>query len=170
MSDTCFSPREKPLQDSPRARCFEPVALLISSNAMTLHAAMRAALFVTVFSMQAPSGLTPDERSLAGYIDSHNHEALALLERVVNINSGTQNYEGVKEVGRAFRDALDALGFTTRWVDGAPFSARGISCRSSVRRAADPPHRHLDTVFEKDSVSEVRSRGRADRPRSASST
>lgn len=102
--------------------------------------------------MQASSGLTPDERPLAGYIDAHNHEALALLERVVNINSGTQNFEGVREVGRAFRTELDALGFTTRWVDGTAFKRAG-------HLVADHPGTgprilligHLDTVFEKDS-------------------
>jgi glutamate carboxypeptidase len=102
--------------------------------------------------MQASSGLTPDERELAGHIDAHNHEALALLERVVNINSGTQNFEGVREVGRAFRAELDALGFSTRWVDGAAFKRAG-------HLVADHPGTgprilligHLDTVFEKDS-------------------
>ena len=119
---------------------------------MTLPAAVRAALLVAVSFMQASSGLTPDERSLAGYIDAHNHEALALLERVVNINSGTQNFEGVREVGRVFRAELDALGFTTRWVDGAAFKRAG-------HLVADHPGTgprilligHLDTVFEKDS-------------------
>src|SRR5258706_13533099 len=83
-----------------------------------------AILFALPF-MQTSSGLTSDERSLGTYIDAHNHEALALLERVVNINSGTQNFEGVREVGRAFRAELDALGFNTRWVDGAPFKRAG---------------------------------------------
>jgi glutamate carboxypeptidase len=102
--------------------------------------------------MQASTGLTSDERSLAGYIDAHNHEALALLERVVNINSGTQNFEGVREVGRVFRDELDTLGFSTRWVDGVAFKRAG-------HLVADHPGTgprilligHLDTVFEKDS-------------------
>jgi hypothetical protein len=40
----------------------------------------------------APSSVTGERRALARYIDAHNAEALALLERVVNINSGTQNF------------------------------------------------------------------------------
>jgi glutamate carboxypeptidase len=102
--------------------------------------------------MQASSSVTAAERALATYIDAHNAEALALLERVVNINSGTQNFEGVREVGRVFRAELDALGFKTRWVDGAAFKRAG-------HLVADHPGRgprilligHLDTVFEKDS-------------------
>ena len=111
-----------------------------------------AAILIALPFMQTSSGLTSDERSLGTYIDAHNHEALALLERVVNINSGTQNFEGVREVGRAFRAELDALGFNTRWVDGAPFKRAG-------HLVADHPGTgprilligHLDTVFEKDS-------------------
>jgi glutamate carboxypeptidase len=119
---------------------------------MTIQAAVRAILLIALPFMQTSSRLTSDERSLGTYIDAHNHEALALLERVVNINSGTQNFEGVTEVGRAFRAELDALGFNTRWVDGAPFKRAG-------HLVADHPGTgprilligHLDTVFEKDS-------------------
>ena len=60
-------------------------------------------------------------------VDAHNAEALALLEKVVNINSGTQNFAGVREVGDVFRAEFDALGFKTRWVDGAAFSAPATS-------------------------------------------
>jgi glutamate carboxypeptidase len=102
--------------------------------------------------MQASSSLSGDERALADYIDAHNAEALALLERVVNINSGTQNFDGVREVGRVFRGELDALGFTTRWIDGAPFKRAG---HLVAERAGSGPRilliGHLDTVFEKDS-------------------
>ncbi|HEU4936465.1 MAG TPA: M20/M25/M40 family metallo-hydrolase [Vicinamibacterales bacterium] len=101
--------------------------------------------------MQSGS-LNSDERALAAYIEAHNHESLALLERVVNINSGTQNFEGVREVGRVFGAELERLGFQTRWVDGAAFKRAG-------HLVADHPGAgprilligHLDTVFEKDS-------------------
>ena len=53
----------------------------------------RLALFALLALMQSPN-LTPAERALAAYIDAHNAESLALLERVVNINSGTQNFDG----------------------------------------------------------------------------
>ncbi len=110
------------------------------------------ALLLMFPSPQTPSGLSADERALAAHVDTRGAEALALLERVVNINSGTQNFEGVREVGRVFRSELDALGFTTRWVDGAPFKRAG-------HLVADHPGSgprllligHLDTVFERDS-------------------
>lgn len=97
-------------------------------------------------------GLSTEEKALASFIDAHNAEALVLLERVVNINSGTQNFKGVQEVGKIFLAELDALGFKTRWVDGAPFKRAG-------HLVAEHPGSgpkillvgHLDTVFEADS-------------------
>ena len=57
--------------------------------------------------------LTTAERAVVDYIDGHNDEALALLERVVNINSGTQNHEGIREVGRVFSQELESIGLRT---------------------------------------------------------
>jgi glutamate carboxypeptidase len=119
---------------------------------MTFHASWCIAFLVALPFMQPGSSLSADERALVTSVDAHNGEALALLERVVNINSGTQNFEGVREVGGVFRAELDALGFTTRWVDGAPFKRAG-------HLVADHPGTgprilligHIDTVFEKDS-------------------
>jgi glutamate carboxypeptidase len=101
--------------------------------------------------MQASSPLSSGERSLVAYVDAHTQEALALLERVVNINSGTQNFAGVQEVGRIFRAEFDALGFNTQWVEGAHFKRAG-------HLVAEHPGKgprilligHLDTVFEPD--------------------
>jgi glutamate carboxypeptidase len=101
----------------------------------------------------AQSGsLSAEESALVAYVDAHNGEALALLERVVNINSGSMNFAGVREVGRVFGQELDGLGFTTRWVDGAAFGRAG----HLVADHPGPGPRmlligHLDTVFEPDS-------------------
>jgi glutamate carboxypeptidase len=101
---------------------------------------------------QSPAPLTLDERALVAHVDAHNGEALALLERAVNINSGTQNFAGVREVGKLFAAELDELGFTTRWVDGTPFKRAG---HLVAERARPGRHflliGHLDTVFEADS-------------------
>jgi glutamate carboxypeptidase len=103
-------------------------------------------------SPHAQSGLTPDEQAIVKFVDAHNEEGLKLLERVVNINSGTQNLAGVREVGKVFRAELDALGFKTTWVDGAPFKRAGHLV--AEHRGSGPKFLligHLDTVFEADS-------------------
>ncbi|HXG53853.1 MAG TPA: M20/M25/M40 family metallo-hydrolase [Vicinamibacterales bacterium] len=100
----------------------------------------------------AQGGLSADEKALVAFVDKNNASALALLEKVVNINSGTQNHAGVREVGQVFRQELDALGFKTAWVDGAPFKRAGHLV--AEHRTAGPKILligHLDTVFEADS-------------------
>lgn len=97
----------------------------------------------------ASTRLSAPERTLVRAVDTHNAEALALLERIVNINSGTMNFAGVREVGSVLRAELDSLGFTTRWVDGAAFQRAG----HLVAEHPGPGPRlllvgHLDTVFE----------------------
>src|SRR5215213_3007733 len=100
----------------------------------------------------AQTGLSADEKVLVAFIDKHNDEALALLERVVNINSGTQNHPGVREVGKIFMQELDAIGFKSEWIDGAPFKRAGHLV--ATHPGAGPKIvliGHIDTVFEADS-------------------
>jgi glutamate carboxypeptidase len=99
---------------------------------------------------QTPTAaLTKQERAVARAVDSHNAAALALLERTVNINSGSLNFAGVRRVGDIFRAQYDSLGFATRWVDGAAFHRAG----HLVAEHPGPGPKilligHLDTVFE----------------------
>jgi glutamate carboxypeptidase len=122
------------------------------TDPIALSATLVAAVIIALPFVQSSSAPTPDERALVTFIDAHNAEALALLERVVNINSGTQNLEGVREVGRVFSAELDALGFKTRWVDGSAFKRAG---HLVAEHPGSGPRilliGHLDTVFEKDS-------------------
>src|SRR5512145_1820317 len=71
------------------------------------------------------SALTTVEQRLATFADGSRKEAEALLERVVNINSGTMNLAGVRRVGDVFAAEFKALGFRTTWIDGASFKRAG---------------------------------------------
>lgn len=96
--------------------------------------------------------LTAEEQRIVRHVEANDAAALALLERVVNINSGTMNFPGVRRVGDVFRAELDALGFRTTWVDGAAFNRAG---HLVAERPGPGPRMlligHLDTVFEPDS-------------------
>jgi glutamate carboxypeptidase len=100
----------------------------------------------------AAAPLQTEERAIVRAVDARNAEALALLERVVNINSGTQNPAGVREVGKLFRAELDALGFKTEWVDGAAWHRAGHLVATHPGAGTKMLLiGHLDTVFEPDS-------------------
>jgi glutamate carboxypeptidase len=97
---------------------------------------------------------TTSERNIAAFVDRAVPEALRVLERAVNLNSGTMNFAGVRDVGRLFAAEFERLGFATRWIDGAAFERAGHMV--AERRGRQARLRvlligHLDTVFEPDS-------------------
>jgi glutamate carboxypeptidase len=93
----------------------------------------------------------PVERAIVRAVDARRDSAVALLERIVNRNSGTLNFAGVRAVGDALRAELDALGFATQWIDGAPFGRAGhLVARRGTRGPRVLLIGHLDTVFEPD--------------------
>ncbi|MFN8357642.1 MAG: M20/M25/M40 family metallo-hydrolase [Spirosomataceae bacterium] len=81
----------------------------------------------------------------------------ALLEKVVNINSGTLNKEGVRAVGKIMSEELDKLGFKTEWVslpDSLPGAGHLVATRQGIKGKKLFLIGHLDTVFEKSSPME----------------
>ena len=114
--------------------------------------ALFAAAFPAILGAAAPPALSPVERRIARRVDALGLEAEALLEKAVDVNSGTMNFDGVREVGRIFRAELDRLGFRTRWIDGAPFHRAGhLVAEHEGRGPRLLLIGHLDTVFEKES-------------------
>src|SRR5690349_680003 len=101
---------------------------------------------------EPPRPLSATEAKIVSYIDAHNDEAISLLERVVNMNSGTLSLDGVRKVGDAFAEEFRALGFEIRWI---PMDAVGRAGHLFAERKGTAGKRvlligHLDTVFEKD--------------------
>ena len=97
----------------------------------------------------AGATLSNEERALVQHVDAENARSIALLQRIVDINSGTMNFAGVRRVADVLRVELDSLGFTTRWIDGASFHRAG----HLVAEHGGPGPKllligHLDTVFE----------------------
>ncbi|HCD53156.1 MAG TPA: peptidase M20, partial [Balneolaceae bacterium] len=87
-------------------------------------------------------------------VDQQTPAALTLLEKVVNMNSGTMNFEGVQAVGEVMMQAFDEVGFETEWIPGEEFNRAGhVVARYKGERAVKKLLLigHLDTVFEPDS-------------------
>ena len=93
----------------------------------------------------------PAEETMVRTVDAEHDRHIALLERMVNQNSGTLNLPGVRIVGDMVRTELEPLGFTVRWVDMAETGRAG-----HLIATHEGPGRnvlligHLDTVFEAD--------------------
>ena len=132
------------------------------------------ALLVLILAAAVPASaeLSAVEERIVEHVAARGGEALALLEQTVNVNSGTLNLQGVREVGARFGLALAELGFETQWVDGAQFERAGhlVAERPAVGTEAGVRVLligHLDTVFELDSPFqrwERLNRDRAKRP------
>ncbi len=89
------------------------------------------------------------EKKIIQSIDNHNEEAVELLKEIVNINSGSMNFEGVKKVGEVLKAKFDGLGMETRWVDGTAFSRAGhLIAQQKGKGPTLLLIGHLDTVFE----------------------
>src|SRR4051812_32087456 len=110
---------------------------------------MRSLILVAAFAATASAQtLTAPERAIARAVDAHNAEALALLERVVNINSGTNNVAGVRTVGEIFLKEFQALGFTARLEQGSPNRGPHLIAEHPAPGPKLLLIGHLDTVFE----------------------
>lgn len=116
------------------------------------------ALLAGAAAAQEGAALSSEERRIAAYVDAHADEAVELLERIVNINSGTLNPAGVRRVYDTLAPELERLGFEVRYAALPPGMGRGGHLVASLRPREGAPRGkkllligHLDTVFEEDS-------------------
>ncbi len=102
----------------------------------------------------AAAALTPAETRMAQTVDAETDRSIALLERLVNQNSGSNNLPGVDKVGQMMRAELEPLGFTVTWKPLPATGRAGHIIATHQGRAGAKRLLligHLDTVFEPDS-------------------
>ena len=110
-----------------------------------------AALLLLALPGAALAQPTPAEQTMVRTVAAEHERHIALLETLVNQNSGTLNLPGVRIVGDRVRAELEPLGFTVRWVDMTETGRAG-----HLIATHEGPGRnvlligHLDTVFEAD--------------------
>ena len=113
------------------------------------------AVLAATLALPAAAQLSAPEQAIVAAVKARSPEALRLLERAVNVNSGTMNQEGVREVGKIFRAEFDQLGFQTAWRDMPPAMLRAghlLATREGTQGKRLLLIGHLDTVFEKNSA------------------
>lgn len=110
------------------------------------------ALFGLAVATPAQAQSPEAERTIMGTVVAEHDRHIDLLERLVNVNSGTLNLAGVVETGRMVTVELEALGFDVRWVDMAETGRAGHLIATHDGGGKNILLiGHLDTVFEADS-------------------
>ncbi|WBY09648.1 M20/M25/M40 family metallo-hydrolase [Sphingomonas sp. 7/4-4] len=104
--------------------------------------------------LPASAQLSSAERKIAAAVDSDAEGTLALLERMVNQNSGTLNLAGVRAMGEMLRPEFEALGFEVTWIDLPETQRAGHFV--AIHKGNGRGKRmlliaHIDTVFEANS-------------------
>lgn len=118
----------------------------------TLIAAVLAAPLLAT--PAAAQRLSPAETVIGRTVDADYERSVALLETLVNQNSGTLNLDGVTRVGTMMRAELEPLGFTVTW---KPMDAVQRAGHLIAVHRGKPGTKtllligHLDTVFEPNS-------------------
>lgn len=91
------------------------------------------------------------ERTMMRTVTQEHDRHIALLERMVNQNSGSLNLAGVRAVGDMVQAELEPLGFEVRWVDMTGTGRAGHLIATHAGRGRNILLiGHLDTVFEAD--------------------
>ena len=132
------------------------------ARALMLTAATAATFIAprTVYSQnQEQPGLSAIEQKIRNYVRSHEAEQIALLEKAVNISSGTLNLKGVRSVGRLFEPEFSSIGFDAQWVtlpDAVGRAGHFFAEHKGTRGKRLLLIGHLDTVFEGDGERFVR--------------
>lgn len=117
---------------------------------------MRIAAIICTLTLTNPAHaqISKAEAKMVATVDAEYERSVALLERLVNQNSGTMHFDGVRKVGEMMRAELSPLGFHIEWLD---MSAAGRSAHLiAAKKGRKGTKRlllvaHLDTVFEPDS-------------------
>ncbi len=104
---------------------------------------------------QTAPKLSSPESVMVQSVDAQNAAAIAMLERLVDINSGTMNIPGVIAVKDVVAPQLEALGFKVRWVPMDEVHRAGdlVAVHECPAGTGKCGKRllligHMDTVFE----------------------
>jgi glutamate carboxypeptidase len=130
--------------------------MIFSANMAKITLGLAIVLAALCSVVMAQSQASQVEGAMVKAVDAETPSAIALLEKIVDINSGTMNLPGVVAVKDVIAPQIEALGFKVRWVpmetlDGRagdlvaehPCPAGAGKCGKRILLIG-----HMDTVFE----------------------
>src|SRR5215204_525832 len=119
-------------------------------------------LLISSTSIATAQKVSIEEQKLIDYIDAHKTEATALLEKVVNIQSPTENLPGVRQVGAVFETEFKLIGFKTRWINMPPAMKRAghlLAEQEGTKGKRILLLGHIDTVLTGEKFKRVGNKG-----------
>jgi glutamate carboxypeptidase len=127
-----------------------------SAKTCLLSAALLYAPWALLAQSNATTALSPVELRTAKSVDAHLAEDFALLEQIVNINSGTMHSDGVIAIKDVLVPRFESLGFKVRWVPMQTLTSRAGDLVADHPCPQGPGKcgkrllliGHMDTVFE----------------------
>jgi glutamate carboxypeptidase len=138
-------------------------SVMVAYASWNLHSPMNRQRFLPALVLSALvlfvparswAALAPAEQAMAATVSAEKERSIALLQRLVDQNSGTLNQAGVEAVARQLRPELEAMGFKVTW---KPMADAGRAGHLIATRAGTSDRTrllligHLDTVFEPES-------------------
>ena len=128
---------------------------LTQSFEMNSKPSLKTVLLASVL-LQAVSGqsVTTEKQKIVAAVDADAQSSNALLEQLVNINSGTLNPAGVRKVADLLQPQFESLGFSCRRIPMEEVKRAGhlVCSREGTRGKRLLLIGHMDTVFEPDST------------------
>lgn len=103
----------------------------------------------------AAAQLSAPEQRIADTVAAEQERNVALLQKLVDQNSGSLNIAGVAKVGEMMRAELEPLGFEVQWIDMKATGRAGHIVATHKGKAGTKRILligHLDTVFEPSSA------------------
>ena len=97
--------------------------------------------------------LSDHEMEIKDQVTQQQEEEIDTLKQLVNINSGTRNFDGIKKVADQLADELQQLNFETRWVPMTQYERAGylFALHNGGTGKRVLLIGHLDTVFNESS-------------------
>jgi len=123
----------------------------------TFKASLYVLLICFLTSSTVIAQLSRTESKIIAKAEAYDQESIHFLEKMININSGTLNLAGVKEVGMLLGEEYKKIAFNTQWIEMPDEMNRaGHLFASTPERKKSKGKKllligHLDTVFEADS-------------------
>jgi len=114
-------------------------------------------LAMAVSTCALAQSISPEEKAMVAYVDANERASNEVLQKLVNINSGTHNLDGVRAVGKVLMPQFEQLGFKVKWVPMDEVHRAGTLVAEHPCPEPDKCGKrilligHMDTVFEKDS-------------------